>query len=140
MHCAPVIVILQYGHCEDWWYILITNIINVVRQYKPFFYKQCARCKIYIYAQKTLPHCNSTWCGVILNSYARESKICHRGFGHTDVYKRIKRCYKCLKVWSDNNIEQYELNLLQTVFWKLSSKLKTLQSVNLTTRNWKCFL
>jgi hypothetical protein len=68
-----------------------------------------------IYAQKTLPHCNYiAWCCVILNSYARESKIYHQCFRHKhdDVYKRIKRCYKHLNVSSDNNIEQYESILL----------------------------
>jgi hypothetical protein len=48
MHCALVIVISKYGHFEEWRNIII-NIINVVRQYKPSFYKQCARCKKYMH-------------------------------------------------------------------------------------------
>ena len=43
-----------------------------------------------VYAQKTLPPCNIAWCSVILNSYARESKMYHRDVldVQINVYKR----------------------------------------------------
>jgi hypothetical protein len=74
MHCALVIVISQYGYCEEWRNIIINNIIiTVARQAISL---QTMRKMQNIYAQKTLPHCNIAWCNVILNYYARVKAKC----------------------------------------------------------------
>ena len=121
MQCPLVIGISQYGHCEEWRNIII-NIINTSHHFANNAHDAKYICTEDI---TTLQHCL-----VLCDVKFLCSWIYHQCFRRTHVYKRIKRCYKYLNVSSDNNIiEQYESVLLQPVFWKLSSKFKTLAAV-----------